>query len=111
MYFFQVLKTGDEITELDNSGFNVKQPTIYAGNLGLKKCIMQVNPGSIRLLEGSTRVDELSIESGVTVTGCSSTDPHSLLLMSDGSIRYVQLLEDFMRLRLKVSQPKIEMVS
>jgi hypothetical protein len=39
----QVLQTGLEINEVDNSGFSTQGPTVYAGNLGYNKYIIQVN--------------------------------------------------------------------
>lgn len=39
----QILQTGQEINELDQSGFNTLGPTIYAGNLGSNKYIIQVS--------------------------------------------------------------------
>ena len=37
-----VLRTGQEIAELDSSGFATQAPTVYAGNLGGSKYIVQV---------------------------------------------------------------------
>ena len=39
----QVLQTGQEITELDSSGFITSSPTVFAGNIGEKKYILQVS--------------------------------------------------------------------
>lgn len=38
--------------ELDTSGFATQGPTVYAGNIGDNKYIIQVSPMGIRLLEG-----------------------------------------------------------
>ena len=38
----QVLQTGQEITELDNSGFATQSPTVFAGNIGQERYIVQV---------------------------------------------------------------------
>ena len=38
--------------ELDHSGFSTQGPTVYAGNIGNDKYILQVSPMGIRLLEG-----------------------------------------------------------
>ena len=37
-----VLRTGQEIAELDNSGFATQAPTVYAGNLSGGNYIVQV---------------------------------------------------------------------
>ena len=46
MYVFilllQVLQTGDEIAELDQSGFYTQETTVWAGNIGQKKYNVQV---------------------------------------------------------------------
>uniref|UniRef100_A0A8C1TW48 Cleavage and polyadenylation specificity factor subunit 1 n=1 Tax=Cyprinus carpio TaxID=7962 RepID=A0A8C1TW48_CYPCA len=47
-----ILQTGQEIMELDTSGFATQGPTVYAGNIGDNKYIIQVSPMGIRLLEG-----------------------------------------------------------
>lgn len=38
-----VLQTGQEINEIENTGFTVNQPTIYVGNLGQQRFIVQVS--------------------------------------------------------------------
>ena len=38
----KVLKTEQEIMELDHSGFTSQYPTVFAGNLGNGKYILQV---------------------------------------------------------------------
>lgn len=37
-----ILQTGQEINEVDHSGFNTQGPTIFAGNLANNKYIVQV---------------------------------------------------------------------
>lgn len=41
--------------ELDTSGFATQGPTVFAGNIGDNKYIIQVSPMGIRLLEGGTK--------------------------------------------------------
>lgn len=48
----QILQTGQEIMELDTSGFATQGPTVFAGNIGENRYIVQVSPLGIRLLEG-----------------------------------------------------------
>ena len=38
--------------ELDHSGFSTQGPTVYAGNIGNNKYIIQVSAMGVRLLEG-----------------------------------------------------------
>lgn len=53
-----VLQTGQEIMELDQSGFATQGPTVFATNIGNDKFIVQVTPMSVHLLEG-IQVSEL----------------------------------------------------
>lgn len=48
----QILETGQEMNELDHSGFSTQTTTIFAGNIGGDRYIMQVSDTSLRLLEG-----------------------------------------------------------
>ena len=108
----QVLKTGDEISEVDNSGFNLQSPTVYAGNLGLNKYIVQVCPQSIRLLAGVDEVQDIPLDSGSSnIIFGSMADPHGVLITEDGFIIYMQLVEDFNGPKLKLIRPNIERVS
>ena len=49
-FIFQVLQTGQEITELDQSGFATQSATVFAGNVG--PFIIQATRTDIRLLKG-----------------------------------------------------------
>lgn len=49
-----ILQTGQEINELDQSGFICNSRTIFAGNLYNNKYIIQVSSNTIRLIEGKT---------------------------------------------------------
>lgn len=51
-FVLKVLQTGEEINEVDNSGFITQSPTIYAGNLGNNRYIVQITTTSIRLIKG-----------------------------------------------------------
>lgn len=46
-----VLQTGQEINEVDNSGFMTASPTIFAGNLANNKFMVQVTTVGIRLIK------------------------------------------------------------
>lgn len=48
----QILETGQEMNELDHSGFSTQTTTIFAGNIGGDRYIVQVSDTSLRLLEG-----------------------------------------------------------
>ena len=106
MFCFKVLKTGDEITEVDNSGFNVQDPTVYACNLTNNRYIVQFCPKCIYLLEGATKINEIMLEDDdPAIVAVSSQDPHTVLLMSDGQIRYLELVKDFEKPSMKLTEP------
>lgn len=48
----QVLKTGQEIMELEQSGLYTQGPTVYAGNIGNNRYVIQVSAHGVRLLDG-----------------------------------------------------------
>lgn len=45
--------------ELDTSGFATQGPTVFAGNIGDNKYIIQVSPMGIRLLEGGKKKNKI----------------------------------------------------
>ena len=101
-----MLKTGEEITEVDNSGFNVQEPTVFACNLTNNKYILQFCQSCIYLLEGATKINEIILEEdGPTIVTVSSQDPHTILLMSDGKIRYLELVKDYEKPSMKLTEP------
>lgn len=103
-----MLRTGDEITEVDNSGFNVQEPTVFACNLTSNKYIVQFCPSCIYLLEGATKINEILLEEdGRTIVAVSSQDPHTVLLMSDGKIQYLELVKDFDKPSMKLTEPAL----
>ena len=57
-----VLETGQEINELDSSGFCTAGPTVFAGNLGANRFIVQVTADSVRLLQHTKLVQELKLD-------------------------------------------------
>lgn len=48
----QILQTGQEIQELDHSGFSTQTATVFAGNVGDGRYILQVSSSGVRLLDG-----------------------------------------------------------
>ncbi|XP_060568895.1 cleavage and polyadenylation specificity factor subunit 1-like [Ruditapes philippinarum] len=77
-----ILQTGQEIQELDHSGFSTQTATIYAGNVGEGRYILQVSSGGIRLLDGVQQLQHIPIEMGTPIVQCTVADPY-ILIMSD----------------------------
>jgi len=86
-----ILKTGQEIMELDQSGFNTHGPTVYAGNIGDNQYIIQVTARGIRLLDGITQLQNLALDVNCQVVSCSVADPHAVLITEDGQVLLVTL--------------------
>ncbi|XP_047129274.1 cleavage and polyadenylation specificity factor subunit 1 isoform X1 [Hydra vulgaris] len=101
-----VLKTGAEITELDNSGFNVQQPTIFACNHLSNKYILQVCPQSIHLLEDTVQINSILLQDTIKITQCSISDPYVVMVDSTGQLIYLQVIEDSEGVQLKMNNIK-----
>ena len=72
-----VLQTGQEINELEQSGFYTEGPTVYCGNIGNNAFIVQVVANGIRLLAGSRVVQALDLDYlGSNIVHVSNADPY-----------------------------------
>ncbi|XP_068093974.1 cleavage and polyadenylation specificity factor subunit 1 isoform X2 [Hyperolius riggenbachi] len=89
-----ILQTGQEIMELDTSGFATQGPTVFAGNIGDNKYIVQVSPLGIRLLEGVTQVHFIPVDLGSPIVHCAVADPYVVILCSEGQVALFQLKSD-----------------
>ncbi|XP_057245294.1 cleavage and polyadenylation specificity factor subunit 1-like, partial [Malurus melanocephalus] len=76
-----ILQTGQEILELDTSGFATQGPTVFAGNLGQGQFIVQVSPLGLRLLQGVTQLHFVPVDLGSPIVPCDIAvtflSPHS----------------------------------
>ncbi|KAF4518485.1 hypothetical protein B566_EDAN006490 [Ephemera danica] len=88
-----VLQTGQEINEVDSSGFSTQGPTVYAGNLGVNKYIVQVCQMGVRLLLGTELLQHIPLDLGSPVVHASSADPYLVLLCKDGQLVQLVLKE------------------
>ncbi|XP_059899006.1 cleavage and polyadenylation specificity factor subunit 1 isoform X1 [Gadus macrocephalus] len=89
-----ILQTGQEIMELDTSGFATQGPTVFAGNIGDNKYIIQVSPMGIRLLEGVTQLHFIPVDLGSPIVHCSVADPHVVIMTADGAVTMFVLKSD-----------------
>uniref|UniRef100_A0A8C1PXM8 Cleavage and polyadenylation specificity factor subunit 1 n=1 Tax=Cyprinus carpio TaxID=7962 RepID=A0A8C1PXM8_CYPCA len=90
----QILQTGQEIMELDTSGFATQGPTVYAGNIGDNKYIIQVSPMGIRLLEGVTQLHFIPVDLGSPIVHCSVADPYLVIMTAEGVVTMFVLKSD-----------------
>ena len=81
-----VLRTGDEISDIHNTGFACNTPTIFVENLGSNRYIVQVTSKSIRLIQGTRLVQNIPIDLGFPLTNVSVADPYICVRASNGQI-------------------------
>jgi len=107
-----VLQTGQEIMELDTSGFCTTQATIAAGNVGGNKYVVQVVSGGVYLLDGVEQLQHVPIEMSGGIQDCEIVDPYVVLLGEDGSMAMLTLVAgsgepDGQKAKLELTRPYI----
>ncbi|XP_057671339.1 cleavage and polyadenylation specificity factor subunit 1 [Diorhabda carinulata] len=99
-----ILQTGQEINEIDNTGFATNGPTVYTGNLGNNKYIVQVTTVSVRLLQGANQLQHVPMDLGSPIVHVSSADPYISLMTADGQVITLMLRETKGTAKLVVSK-------
>ncbi|KAG8134060.1 putative Cleavage and polyadenylation specificity factor subunit 1 isoform 2 protein [Naja naja] len=89
-----ILQTGQEIMELDTSGFATQGPTVYSGNIGENRYIVQVSPLGIRLLEGVNQLHFIPVDLGSPIVHCAVADPYVVIMSSEGQVTMFVLKSD-----------------
>ncbi|NXN95197.1 CPSF1 factor, partial [Rhinopomastus cyanomelas] len=89
-----ILQTGQEIMELDTSGFATQGPTVFAGNIGDGRYIVQVSPLGIRLLEGVNQLHFIPVDLGSPLVHGAVADPYVVVLSADGHLGTFVLKND-----------------
>ncbi|KAM8811110.1 LOW QUALITY PROTEIN: cleavage and polyadenylation specificity factor subunit 1 [Eudromia elegans] len=89
-----ILQTGQEIMELDTSGFATQGPTVFAGNIGENRYIVQVSPLGIRLLEGVNQLHFIPVDLGSPIVHCAVADPYVVILSAEGQVTMFVLKSD-----------------
>ncbi|KAI2652583.1 Cleavage and polyadenylation specificity factor subunit 1 [Labeo rohita] len=65
-------------------------PTVYAGNIGDNKYIIQVSPMGIRLLEGVNQLHFIPVDLGSPIVHCSVADPYVVIMTAEGVVTMFQ---------------------
>eukprot|EP00092_Neocalanus_flemingeri_P020040 GFUD01021700.1.p1 GENE.GFUD01021700.1~~GFUD01021700.1.p1 ORF type:complete len:1406 (+),score=514.90 GFUD01021700.1:53-4270(+) len=86
-----ILQTGQEINELDSSGFYTTGPTVFSGNLGSNQFIVQVTHDSVLLLKDSDLVQTVPLDLDSRITFACISDPHLAVLASSGQAAVLTL--------------------
>ncbi|KAJ6661478.1 hypothetical protein lerEdw1_014387 [Lerista edwardsae] len=89
-----ILQTGQEIMELDTSGFATQGPTVHAGNIGENRYIVQVSPLGIRLLEGVNQLHFIPVDLGSPIVHCALADPYVVIMSAEGQVTMFVLKSD-----------------
>ncbi|XP_041867877.1 cleavage and polyadenylation specificity factor subunit 1 isoform X1 [Melanotaenia boesemani] len=89
-----ILQTGQEIMELDTSGFATQGPTVFAGNIGENQYIIQVSPMGLRLLEGVKQIHFIPVDLGSPIVHCSVADPYVVIMTAEGVVTMFVLKND-----------------
>lgn len=105
-----ILQTGQEINEIENTGFATSQATIFVGNLGNNRFIIQVTTKSIRLLQSTRLIQNVPIEVGSPVVQVSLCDPYVCLRVLNGQVITLALRETKGTPRLAINKNTISSV-
>jgi len=64
----QILETGKEIMEVEESGYNTRQPSVHVGNIGGDKMlIIQVCEAGVWLMGGITLIQHVPLDLGISL--------------------------------------------
>ncbi|CAG5883736.1 unnamed protein product [Menidia menidia] len=75
-----ILQTGQEIMELDTSGFATQGPTVFAGNIGDNQYIIQIH--------------FIPVDLGSPIVHCSVADPYVVIMTAEGVVTMFVLKND-----------------
>jgi len=106
-----VLKTGQEIMELDQSGLNTREPTVFAGNIGSNRYVIQVCARGVRLLDGVKQLQHIPLDVGSPISSCSVADPYVAVMSEDNQVIMLILKPDThgTGARLIVTKPPLQL--
>ncbi len=110
-FHFQILQTGDEINEIENTGFCNTQTTIHVGNLGNNRYIAQILSKNIRLLQGTRLLQNIQIDIDSPLNLVSLVDPYICVKTESGQVITLALRETKGVPRLAVNKNTISSVS
>ncbi|XP_012280373.1 cleavage and polyadenylation specificity factor subunit 1 isoform X2 [Orussus abietinus] len=97
-----ILETGQEINEVDQSGFSTQGTTVFAGNLGANRYIIQVTQMGVRLMQGIDQIQHIPMDLGCPIVHASCADPYVAILTEDGQVMLLTLREGRGTARLHV---------
>lgn len=96
---------------MEQSGFSTQGTTIFAGNLGANRYIIQVTQMGVRLMQGVEQIQHMPIDLGCSIIHASCADPYVTLLTEDGQVMLLTLREGRGAPRLYAQQAELLFVS
>ncbi|KAJ8041183.1 Cleavage and polyadenylation specificity factor subunit 1 [Holothuria leucospilota] len=108
-----ILQTGQEISEVDESGFSTQASTVFAGNLGDNNYIIQVSQMGVRLLKGVKQLQHIPLDIGSPIESCSTADPYVVIMSEQGDLILLTLTPDPQGKghRLNIQKPQVSQSS
>lgn len=106
----QVLQTGEEINEIENTGFCNNQTTVHVGNIGNNRFIAQILTRSIRLLQGTRLLQNISLDIDSPLVQVSISDPYIAAQTSKGQVITLALRDIRGASRLAINKNTISSV-
>ncbi|KAG8834707.1 pre-mRNA-splicing factor rse1 [Serendipita sp. 399] len=85
-----VLSFGEEIEEIQNSGFLSSEPTLAAQQLG-QDALLQVHPRGIRHILSDKRINEWRTPQGLTIVAATTNKRQVVLALSSAELIYFEL--------------------
>ncbi|KAJ3031697.1 UNVERIFIED_CONTAM: Cleavage and polyadenylation specificity factor subunit 1 [Siphonaria sp. JEL0065] len=106
-----VLKTGDELQEISDSGFYTTGPTVFATSVLSDTAIMQVQPNGVLLVDYEGKlIQQLAIgDDNTWVVSCSVSDAFVVLLLNIGDLVLLKADKDERKLSI-VLEKKVKTV-
>ncbi|KAI1285461.1 Cleavage and polyadenylation specificity factor subunit 1 [Halotydeus destructor] len=85
-----ILQTDQGIVELEQSGFSTQSPTLYAGNVGNNRYILQICTTTVRLLDGIQQLQNIPLNIGSPVVSAAVSDPFAIVMAENGALKQLK---------------------
>lgn len=105
------MQTGEEINEIENTGFCNTSRTVHVGNIGNNRFIAQILSDSIRLIQGTRLVQYIQLDITSPIVEVSITDPYICSLTASGQVITLALRDTRGGSRLAINKNTISNVS
>ncbi|KAJ2110813.1 mRNA cleavage and polyadenylation factor subunit [Coemansia sp. S142-1] len=103
-----VFSVGDELAEMERTGFFTKGPTICVAELLACTRVVQVYASGLRVVNASGReTQSVAVDAGQEIVGAEVSDPLVLLRMSGGDYVVYEAMPESSELRLVSQVPAI----